>query len=107
MFIVTLDCSLALQKVTMADGGPYRKWDIDPETFYLDDLAARIEELEWNGQEEENTAQASKRQRYQDSGSTEILDNQTENEICFYLFCACVCLIELFKDKTFKFVFFF
>nr|XP_017245443.1 PREDICTED: uncharacterized protein LOC108217105 [Daucus carota subsp. sativus] len=45
--------------------GPYRKWDVDPETSYLDDYAVRLEELEGNeGQEEENSAQASKRQRY-------------------------------------------
>ncbi|XP_063941311.1 uncharacterized protein LOC135149511 [Daucus carota subsp. sativus] len=45
--------------------GPYRKWDVDPETSYLDDSAVRLEELEGNeGQEEENSAQASKRQRY-------------------------------------------
>ncbi|KAK1391295.1 DUF659 domain-containing protein [Heracleum sosnowskyi] len=46
--------------------GPYRKWDIDPETSYLDDSAARLEELEWNEGHEENLAQAPKRQRYQD-----------------------------------------
>lgn len=33
--------------------GPYWKWDIDPETSYLDDSATRLEELQWNERHEE------------------------------------------------------
>lgn len=48
--------------------GPYRKWDIDAETSYLDDSVAKLDELRWkeDGLEEESVVPASKRQRYQD-----------------------------------------
>jgi len=27
--------------------GPYKKWDIEPDCSYLDDSAARLEEMRW------------------------------------------------------------
>ncbi|KAL6511649.1 hypothetical protein OROGR_021246 [Orobanche gracilis] len=48
--------------------GPYRKWDIDAETSYLDDSVARLDEIRWkeDGLEEQSVVPASKRQRYED-----------------------------------------
>lgn len=48
--------------------GPYRKWDIDPETSDLEDSAAKLEELRsMEGLENENTIPTSIRQRFPDS----------------------------------------
>lgn len=49
--------------------GPYRKWDVNPETSHLDDSSARLEELRWkdDGLDEEDMTPAFKRPRYQAS----------------------------------------
>ncbi|KAK1378474.1 DUF659 domain-containing protein [Heracleum sosnowskyi] len=50
--------------------GPYRKWDVNLETLYLDDSGARLEDLRWkedgDGLDKEDMVPASKRQRYED-----------------------------------------
>lgn len=48
--------------------GPYKKWDIDPETSHFDDSVARLEDLRWkeDGLDEQDGVSASKRQRYED-----------------------------------------
>ncbi|KAL2901126.1 Zinc finger BED domain-containing protein 1 [Bienertia sinuspersici] len=47
--------------------GPHRKWDIEPESSYLDDSVARLEDMRWEGVET-NAAipRVPKRQRYAD-----------------------------------------
>ncbi|KAL2905823.1 Hydroxyacid-oxoacid transhydrogenase mitochondrial [Bienertia sinuspersici] len=55
------------QPITSYKQGPHRKWDIEPESSYLDDSVARLEDMRWEGVET-NAAipRVPKRQRYAD-----------------------------------------
>lgn len=44
--------------------GSYRKQDIDPKTFNLDDITVRLEELRWREGVKDNVVQESNALRY-------------------------------------------